>query len=413
MKIAIVNTSDCEGGGAAKATLRLHQALNLNGINSKMLVLNKKTDYKNIIETKYKFDELVISDLKRIQNRILLETIYRGWEGFSNGKIGINIFNNEIIKHADIIHLNWINRNFINISSLKYINKPIVWTLHDMWPFTGGCHHARDCTNYQEKCGKCPRLKSNRNYDLSTSIFNTKINVYNDKMVIVGCSKWITECAKRSKLFRNNKVITIPNTLDTNIFKPISKKLAKSFFRIDSNKFVILFGAYNIENKRKGFKYFRQALKEILQKELINNLEILIFGSNEGTILDFGGADFKYIGKLNDEYSLSLAYNASDIFVTTTLEDNLPNTIMESLSCGTPVISFDIGGVSDLVNHKVNGYLAEYKNVEDLINGIYWVYKSSYNQLRQNARNKVIVNYNNNIIARKYIDLYESLLQKT
>lgn len=413
MKVAIVNTHDYDGG-AAKAAFRLHQALNLNGINSKMIVLEKKTNYKNVIKVHYtKFNEILALTLKKIPNKILFETIYKNCNSFSTGKIGLDISNNQIIKKADIIHLHWINGNFIDISKLQYINKPIIWTLHDMWPFTGGCHYTGNCEKYKLECNKCPVLTSNLSYDLSTNVFRYKKKYYNKNLTIITPSKWLGQCAKESNLFNNNTIVNISNTLNTNIFKPYTKTEVRKKFNIENDKFVILFGAVSAtKDKRKGFEYLKKALKLIVQNSIINNIEIVIFGSNDLKEIKTSKANLRYLGEIYNDQELAQIYSMSNVFVIPSLEDNLPNTILESLACSTPVVGFNVGGIPDLIDHKTNGYLAKYKDAEDLANGIQWIYiNNKDNWLGKNARNKVNKNNSNGVIARQYINLYKSLLK--
>lgn len=411
MKILILSTYDVNGG-AAKATFRLYKALIENNVKCKMLVQQKDSNENDIYM--FKKNSAIVSNL--LSNDNLLDTFYKNRQDiiFSTGIFGENISKNKLVKQADIIHLNWINNDFISIKSLNKINKPIVWTLHDMWPFTGGCHYTGECDKYKSKCKNCPILNSNKNHDLSAKIFNLKEKHYSKDIVIVTLNKWMQNCVKNSKLFKFNKVIKIPNTIDTNIFKPPYDKLKiRSTFNIKQRKFVILFGAANaLYDKRKGFKFLKEAINLIVEKNVIDNLEIIVFGSNYCKTVVNPKVTYRYLGKINDENKLAQIYSMSDVFVIPSLEDNLPNTILESLSCVTPVVGFNIGGIPNLIEHKINGYLAKYKSSEDLAQGIYWIYKNNQNNwLGKNGRDKIVKNNNNDIIAKQYIDLYKSLLK--
>lgn len=410
MKVAILSTYDIDGG-AAKAAFRLHKALRNNDIKSKMIVQRKTSGNSAVYEVnKHSFwNEGIISD------NILLDIFYSNKKDtlFSTGIFGENILTNKFIKQADIIHLNWINNNFISIKSLSKIDKPIVWTLHDMWPFTGGCHYTGECEKYKLNCSFCPVLNSDRKYDLSNLIFNIKKKYYSKNITIVAPSKWLKNCASKSELFYNSKIVNIPYTLNTDIFKLYDRIKVRELFKIKEDKFVILFGAVNATgDKRKGYKYLKEAMDLLIKNNIIDNLEIVVFGANHCKNIETSKVTYRYIDKIDDEHKLAQIYSMSDAFVIPSLEDNLPNTILESLSCGTPVVGFDVGGIPDLIEHKVNGYLAKYKSVEDLVQGIYWIYKNNKsNWLGKKGRDKVVKNYSNDVIAKQYIDLYKSLLK--
>lgn len=409
LKVAILSTYDIDGG-AAKAAFRLHEALKNNNIKSKMIVQRKVSVDSNVYEisANNSLNNGILSD------NILLDSFYNNKEDtfFSTGLFGENILNNKFVKQADIIHLNWISNNFMSIRSLSKIDKPIIWTLHDMWPFTGGCHYTGECDKYKSNCNFCPVLNSNRKYDLSNLVFKIKKKYYSKNITIVTPSKWLKNCASNSELFYNSKVVNIPNTLNTNIFKLYNKIKVRKLLGIKEDKFVILFGAVNATgDKRKGYKYLKEAIDLLIKSDIIDNLEIVIFGANHCKNVEASKVMYRYINKIDDEHELAQIYSMSDVFVIPSLEDNLPNTILESLSCGTPVVGFDVGGIPDLVEHKINGYLAKYKSADDLMQGIYWIYKNNKNNwLGKNGRDKVVKNYNNTVIAKQYINLYESLL---
>lgn len=409
MKVVHINTSDIVGG-AGIAAHRLHLELLNRGIDSKMLVLEKKTDEKEVFtvnKNKYfkfllkvlnsKLEYLNFYKYKKRKNNII----------FSSGKYGIDILTCKEIQEADIIHLHWINSSYINLKTLKKIgqlNKKIVWTLHDMWPFTGGCHYTSKCENYKLNCGKCEILESFKEKDITRKTLLNKKKIYsNIDLTIVGCSHWISECAKESSLFHNYKIYNIPNFLDEQKFKKIDKNLSREILNLDKNKKYILFGAINsINDERKGYKYFKEAL-EVLKKEgdFFEEIEILIFGaSHSKEELPFKS---KFMGHLHDEYTINLLYNSANVFVAPSVEENLANTVNESLTSGTPVVAFNIGGMPDMIDHMKNGYLAEYKNSLDLSMGIKIMLASE-----GNIRNKL----NHNITSQNIIKLYKNLLLK-
>lgn len=419
MDIVQINTIDIQGG-AARAAFRLNQALNKLDVDSKMLVQSKVGDdikVKSVTQIKI---QKVLAKIRPYYDMLPLK-LYKNREAgpFSVARTGVNIYNNQYIKEADIINLHWINGGFLSLKSIKKLNqlhKPIVWTLHDMWPFTGGCHYSGGCTKYKKKCGQCPMLNSSKDRDLTRRIWEKKNKCYkNLKLTIVPCSNWLAKCAKDSSLFDDLRIEVIPNSVDINVFKPIKKEIARDILNLPQNKYLILFGAMGAtSDKRKGFSYLNKALYKIkiTYPELKDKIELIIFGASYSEDIDNLSFKTHFLGRLNDEHSLALCYNAADIFITPSLEDNLPNTIMESLSCGTPVVGFKTGGIPDMIEHKQNGYLVEYKSVDDLAQGICWILKDKNKliDIGKKARQKVLDNYTYDIVGNRYFKLYKELL---
>lgn len=410
MKILIVNTNDINGG-AARATYRLHKALLVQGVDSQMLVQDKISDdwtikttgvskiQKGINKLRPMIDALPV---KRYKNKTA--TLFSpSWFGFSNIVDEINKIS------PDIVHLHWICTGMLKIEDIAKIKAPIVWNLHDMWAFTGGCHYDENCDKYKHSCGTCPILGSNKNNDLSRKIFNRKQRVFNEikDITIVGLSRWLNDCSKNSTLLKDKKHINLPNPINTNTFQSFDKTKSKELWNLPIDKKLILFGAIGAtSDHRKGFKELSKALHKLQDK----NIEFVVFGSSEPKKpQDF---DFKthYVGHLHDDVSLVTLYSAVDVMVVPSLQENLSNAIMESLSCGTPVVAFGIGGNSDMIDHKQNGYLAKHFDTDDLKNGIEWILNNNYETLCKNAREKVLKEFDSVVVAKKYIKLYEEIL---
>lgn len=420
MKIVHLSNNDIRGG-AATAAYRINKALNGLDVDSNMVVQNKSSDSQDVEEvTDTKFQK-GLAKLRPIYDKLPLK-LYRNRQNgpFSVGKAGVNIAKNDLVKQSDVINLHWIVGGFLSIKSLKglaKLDKPVVWTLHDQWAFTGGCHYSGECKKYEESCGECPFLRSNRKNDITRKIWKKKKKVYqNMNLTVVTPSKWLANCAKESSLFRDTKVKVIPNTLKTEIYKPVDQEIARDILNIPKDKKLVLFGAVSAtSDERKGFRFLVDSLEILKEDEQIpgQELELLVFGASHSEEIENFPFKTSFLGYLHDSYSLALCYSAADTFVTPSLQDNLPNTIMESLSCGTPVVGFDVGGIPDMVEDKKNGYLAEYRSTEDLAEGITWVISDSerLKALGQEARAKVTENYNMKTISEKYRQLYLGLLE--
>jgi glycosyltransferase involved in cell wall biosynthesis len=420
MKIVLVNKSDSVGG-AAVACRRLQKALIKIGSDAKLLVQEKNDDDQAVKATGTGFWQkkmvFLLFALERLYF-LLYEASKEIRFAFSPAIAGENIHKNHLIKNADIIHIHWFNQGFLSLKSLKKLialNKPIVWTLHDMWAFTGGCHYNGDCENYLDNCGNCPFIKKPSKKDISYKILKKKRVILKDaNITFVTCSNWLKEKAKKSSLLQDFKVISIPNPIDKKQFYPMDKKVIRQKLSLPTDKKLILFAAANISDKRKGLSYLLKAL-ELMEgnSSKHTDFEILTFGKSDSKI--FNNLPFKVhdLGILSKVEKIAEAYNAADLFVLPSLEDNLPNTIMESLACGTPVLAFKTGGIPEMIEHKKNGYLAAYKSVEDLKNGIdFFMDHPQPETLSENAVEKVQRTYSEELVAEKYMKVYEDKRQK-
>lgn len=411
MKILIVNTNENEGG-AAKTAKRLYNALLSQNIHVQYLVDNKTSDNYKIIAFTSKFDKL--KKVFRQQYDQLTVKFYKNRTGmiFSPNN---TIFTDKFIKkideiNPDIVHLHWVNGGMINIKDLIKINKPIVWTMHDSWLFTGGCHLPYDCQKFKTKCERCPVLGSSKDNDLSSKIFSLKKLIFPKlKLNIATPSNWLGINCKKSILLKDKNINVIPNPIDTDMYKPISKTISRELLRLPNDKQIILFGASSATSDvNKGFKQ----LSETIDKLNLENILLVVMGGSEPKENNIFKYPTRYLGHLNDDLSIKLVYNSADVSVVPSLSENLSNTIMESLACGTPVVGFDIGGNSDMIEHTKNGYLAKPFDTTDLKDGIEWVLNTeNYNELCVNAREKVMREFDSKVVAGKYISLYEQILK--
>lgn len=410
MKVLIVNSSDIQGG-AARATYRLHKSLLGIGVDSQMLVQSKSTDDVTVIGPSTKIQQAIAKIRPTLDSIPVLNYKKRSkslfspsWLPFSNIVKTINMIN------PDVVHLHWITGGMMRIEDILNINAPIIWSLHDNWSFTGGCHVKWECENYKKMCGECPRLGSNNVNDLSRKVYNRKKKIYNQlpNIKIVALSNWLANCARDSSLLKGHSVVNLPNPIDINIYSPIDKNRARNLLNLPTNKKLILFGAMNATSDiNKGFSKLTQAL-DIIDS---NNTEIIVFGSSQSQDSNSFRQKIHYIGHLYDDISLRILYSAADVMIVPSLQENLSNVIMESLACGTPVVGFNVGGNSDLIDHLENGYLAENLSVEDLSKGIEWVlFESIEKEISKKSRMKVVNNFESKKIAKKYLELYKSIL---
>jgi len=412
MKILIINTNDL-AGGAARAAYRLHYSLIDLGIESLMLV-QKKTGNDptvltstSILNSFGKTREFIDAIPKRIYRHQTSTLFSPSWLPFGGIIKSIEKIN------PDIVHLHWICGGMIRIEDLRRIKKPIVWTLHDMWPFTGGCHYNEGCMRYISQCNFCPVLGSQKKNDLSSFCYFRKMRTYKkiQSLTIVGLSTWMTECALQSKLFGNNNIVTIPNPIDTSEFYPLNKFEARKRLKISSDKQIVLFGAIHAtDDPRKGYRELIAALELVPKRD---NLELFVFGGKSVGKSSTSGHIVNHLGYVQEK-DLQVLYSASDVMVVPSLQENLSNTIMESLSCGTPVVAFDVGGNHDLIDHKQNGYLAKPFLIKDLAKGITYILdlsKSSF--FYSDISKKNSEKFEKNIVAKKYAELYQSILFQT
>ena len=399
MKIVILNTSE-RTGGAAVAAGRLGKALRQAGIQVDKLI--RENTWLN--RFRFYWERLIIFLCNHLNRKNLFAV--------SIANTGMDLSGHPLVKDADIIHLHWINQGFLSlkdIEELVKLNKPIVWTMHDMWPCTGICHHARDCEKFQMICESCFFLKS-KGKDLSTSVFDKKLSLYKEaNITFVGCSRWLSGKAKKSYLLRDKTVLSIPNPIDTEVYHPMDQDMTRELLGLPSGKRLLLFGALNVTDKRKGIDYLIEALRKIEKQDV----ELVVFGQAKDDIRGLFPVPIHSMGYLSDESKIVALYNAVDMFITSSLEENLPNTIMESMACGTPCVGFEIGGSPEMIDHKINGYVASYKDASDLANGIRWVLEHEDQQALSDACvKKVQENYTEEVVAKQYMALYKRLLHQ-
>lgn len=392
--------------------MRLHRALRETGIDSHLLVQEKSCDDDYVFGAKTTLEEW-LNKFRPSLDTIPLR-LYRKRKKllFSTSWIPSNTQLNKIRKiDPDIVHLHWINGGFLNIEDLKKINKPIVWTLHDNWAFTGGCHIMWDCEKYKQSCGSCHILESVRERDLSRLVWKRKEKAYSkiNNLTIVGLSKWITNCAEESSLFSGKRMLTIPNAIDTDEFKPMERWTARERLKLSQSKQVILFGAHNaVTDLNKGFGEFYNSVNGLDR----NNIEIVVFGNKEQNNPNLFKFKTHYMGIIENDESLVELYNAADVMVVPSKQEAFGQTAIEAMACGIPVVGFGKTGLLDIVDHKVNGYLAEPFDIKDLTTGIDWILgHSNKMDLSGKARGKIISSFSKEIVVEKYLSLYSEIIE--
>jgi glycosyltransferase involved in cell wall biosynthesis len=417
INIALVNTSEFNGG-AAIACKRLFESLKKNDFKVKLFVQDKISDDEDVININSsktsRYKNLIFLGIEKLHFYFFEKSKHIRFV-FSTGLIGKSFYRSANFNQNEIIHLHWFNQGMLSLRGLKNLSdkRKIVWTLHDMWAFTGGCHYNADCYNFQQECGNCKYLKNPHSNDISKKQYLRKLQIYNNQNItFVTCSKWLEEVAKSSSLLKNASVFNIPNPINTSVYKPEDKKNARKIFKIPDNKFVILFGAASLKDTRKGLDYFIESLKILKDLNQIpyNRIVIALFGKSNPELENSVPFETHNLGYLSEIKDIVNMYSAADVYVTTALQDNLPNTVMEALACALPVVAFNIGGIPEMVENKVNGYLADFKSSKEIAEGIKWIYNSDYVTISQNARKKVLENFDEKIIAEKYQNLYLSLL---
>ena len=419
MRVLIINTTERQGGPAI-AAYRLTEALKNHGIKAKMLVRRKSTEQVTTVLA----DTSIANRLSMLWERlsVAFNTHFRRNRIYAIdlGHSGGDITELPEFKQANVIHLHWINDGMLSLAAVEKIiasGKPIVWTMHDMWPFTGVCHYAHDCDHYTEHCHDCPQLNSRKHRDTAFLVFERKAELLRGANIqFVACSHWLGNMATNSHLLQGRKVVCIPNTYNSNLFRPRNKEQAREALRLPADKRLIVFSSHTFNDERKGYHYLREALKLLATEhpEWCGKFGVVLIGKDITPAmyqdLPFDVYPMNYVA---DEKRLVDIYNAVDLLVIPSLQDNLPNTVLEAMACGVPCIGFNVGGIPEMIDHLHNGYIAEYKNVADLAGGIHWLLtEGDYDMLSREAARKAANTYGENSVAMKYVAIYNRMTGK-
>ena len=416
MRVLIVNTSE-RTGGAAVAASRLMEALNNNGVKAKMLVRDKETKHLTVCalpgqrcsQWHFLWERLVIWMHLRLSRKHLFDV--------DIANIGTDITKLPEFKEADVIHLHWVNQGMLSLKGIRKVldtGKPVVWTMHDIWPATALCHLTLNCRNFETHCQRCRLLpKGGSENDYSTRIWQRKQRMLDGrKMTFVACSEWLAGEARKSALLKGQSIINIPNAIDTHIFRPGNRQAARDLLGLPQGKRIVLFASQRVTNKYKGMDYLVEACRQLAKEhhEELENIAVAILGGHAEEICGQLPFHTYPLGYINDEHRIVAAYQAADVFVLPSLSENLPNTIMESMACGVPCVAFRIGGIPEEIDHRINGYVADYQSIDDLARGLWWtLMEADCEALQKACVQKVARCWSQQNVAKRYLEVYEDI----
>lgn len=411
MKVLHISQSDTVGG-AARAAYRLHRAQRKFGIDSRMLVRGKKTDDYTVIGPDSKTEQAL--NLLRTQFGRQLNRLQKNEnKNFHSGDWLPSRWAEKInISDIDVVNLHWVAGETMSIEDIGRIKKPIVWTLHDMWPFCGTEHvteydqHARWKLGYRTD----NRGPLDRGLDLDRLAWLRKKRAWQQVMHIVAPSRWMAECARDSALFKNQPVCVIPNVLDTSVYQPLNKMFCRNALGLPKDKKIILFGAMGGgKDYNKGYDLLINALAHLSTKIDVDKVVCVIFGQSEPEVKPELPFSTQWVGHIHDDVTLALLYNSATVMVVPSRIESFGQTASESQACGTPVVAFNTTGLKDLIEHMQTGYLADEFNPVDLSNGIdYFLNMNTMNNYKY-IRARALKCWSSGIIIPKYIEKYTSL----
>lgn len=414
MRVVVMNTTDIEGG-AARCAHRLHHGLRQAGIDSTYFV-QKKLGVEADVVTSSTWQHRLFADLRPGIDRIPMRRYpNRQRAPFSTGLMSAFDMAPVVALDPDIVNLHYVGEGFLPIRSLAKIDKPIVWTLHDSQPFTGGCHLPGDCKAYEQACGNCPILGSSAANDLSRWILKHKANQWRDLNITIATgSSWLADCARKSALFGSRRIESINPGLNLKAYSPIDRATARSILSLPQNKKLVLFGAmHSTTDPNKGFQFLHPALQHLSETALGQNTEVVVFGASRPNPAPDFGVPSHYLGRLHDDISLAVLYSAADVMVVPSIRESFGQTASEAMACGTPVVAFRATGLLDIVVHGENGYLTKPYDPLELAQGIAWVLSRDVVEsiaLSDNARKTAIARFSIEAMTASYVDLFKDVL---
>jgi glycosyltransferase involved in cell wall biosynthesis len=414
MKVVVMNTTDIQGG-AARCAHRLHNGLRQAGVDSTYFVQKKLSTDEHVM-TSRAWAHRLFADLRPGIDRMPMRLYRHRQRGpFSTGLMSPFDMTPVLTLEPDVVNLHYVGEGFLPVRSLTKIGKPIVWTLHDSQPFTGGCHLPGDCKAYEQSCGNCPMLGSTAANDLSRWILRHKANQWRDlNITIVTDSSWLADCARKSSLFGSRRIEPINPGLNLKAYSPIDRGIARSILSLPQDKKLILFGAmHSTSDPNKGFQLLLPAVQHLSKMAFGADTEVVVFGASRSLSTPDFGMPSHYLGRLHDDISLAVLYSAADVMVVPSIRESFGQTASEAMACGTPVVAFAATGLLDIVKHQHNGYLAKPYDSMELARGIAWVLSRDLGEssaLSENARKTAIARFSIESMTARYVDLFKDVL---
>lgn len=419
MDILLLSDSD-QRGGAARGAHRLYSGLQSLGVNTQMLVRDPwvSEDHRrdpNIL----KHSSWPARISRRMGDLPLLRYPSRKTGLFSTQWFPNGAGRSIAALNPDLVHLNWICNGYLSVEAIGQIRQPIVWTLRDMWAFTGGCHYSAGCEGYVRHCGHCPNLGSHRGPDLSRWVWQRKASAWKAlDLTLVAPSHWMREVAQKSSLFHDRRIEVIHHGLDLQQFSPqvssLDRIAARQALGLPIDRQVILFGAPNaLDDPRKGSQHLLEAIQSLAANCWGSKIQFVVFGTSRSEILQKTGCPITNLGQIRDDRYLARLYSVADVMVVPSEQEAFGHTACEALACGTPVVAFDATGPKDIVDHHQTGYLAQPYSVTDLARGIAWVLEDGerHDRLRQQARLKAEQCFDGVRQAQCYFQLFAEIME--
>lgn len=415
MKCLTLSTFE-QKGGAARAANTIHRQMLGMGVDSQMLVQYRSSDEERVLGGKGIWSRMIGKLRPYLDGAPLL--LYRSrlsppWSLAWLSK-GLDSFVSGV--SPDLIHLHGVGHGFLSLKDIGSLRKPLVWTLHDSWVFTGGCHLPGACNLYKINCGRCPQLNARHEHDLSRWGWNRKADRWAGlDVTFVAPSRWLAQCARSSSLLRSKPIEVIPNGIDTLRFMPGDRSRAREVLGLSQEGSVLLYGASQFtRDSNKGFGFLKKALLLISGRLRHKDLTVVLFGDHRCYDIEIAGIPVRSFGTIASDEKLIFLYQAADFFVLPSLQENLPYTVMEAMACGIPCVAFDVGGVTDLVAHCENGFVAKSAHVNELAEGIKWMLEDAERcvSMGRQARSSIESGFSSESVAERYCRLYDHVLEK-
>ena len=419
MKVLLINTYE-QGGGAAIAANRLMKSLCDAGVDARMLVARKSSTDTRVTCAGRRWQQMCAFVWERaviwLHNRLSRRNLF----AVSIANTGFDVTRLPEFRQADIIHLHWVNQGMLSLNGIRRIlesGKPVVWTMHDMWPCTGICHHAYRCTAFRTACKQCPFLQHPGTDDLAHRVFARKLRTYaKARMHMVAVSSWLASRAGGSALLHGKPLTVIPNTLSPDDFQLLPRDASRRALGLPADAHIILFGAARIDDPIKGFPMLNQAVGLLESRFRLpgERLHLVLFGriKHPEQVLPQIRIGYTRMGTVTDRQLLSQLYSAADVTVSASHYETFGQTLIEAQACGCLPVAFDSGGQTDIIRHRANGYLASYPQAESLAEGIAWALTEGKTAVSREAlRKEAVAKYAGTTVAGKYIELYKQLTE--